>query len=278
MLLYYSMNRAYTIAGVVLTLNEERDLPHALQSLSWCDELVVVDSGSTDRTREVAIKLGASFFQHIQTPPFLITDQRNWALANCHLTSDWVLFLDADEEITTQLKSSILSHIALDRFTSFYLCPKYMFMGRWLYYVQSFPNWHPRLVRRGKQEFTGGVWETFKYPSDVGKISDPYLHHGFSKGLDDWISRHQRYALWDAKRITTPTTSSQPERKSILRKLSDQFWPIRPLTGFIYKYIFCRGFLDGWQGLLYCCLLFSYDLFVVVYVLQFRNQRKNRDT
>lgn len=97
------MDRKQTIAGVVLTLNEEQDLPRALMSLSWCDELIVVDSGSTDRTSKIAESFGALFIQHIQPPPFLITAQRNWVLASAGIVSDWVLFLDADEEVGSPL-------------------------------------------------------------------------------------------------------------------------------------------------------------------------------
>ena len=114
------MDKRPTIAGVVLTLNEEQDLARALQSLSWCDELLVLDSGSTDSTQQVAERCHARFIQHRQDPPFLITDQRNWALDHCGLSSDWVLFLDADEEVGSNLvqaiKSSIHSGSKLDAY------------------------------------------------------------------------------------------------------------------------------------------------------------------
>ena len=109
-----------TIAGVVLTLNEEKDLARALSSLDWCDELLVVDSGSKDQTQNVAENCGARFVRHCQTPPFLITEQRNWALDNAGLRSEWVLFLDADEEVRDELAARIKSCIASTDLTDAY--------------------------------------------------------------------------------------------------------------------------------------------------------------
>ena len=156
------MHRAQTIAGVVLTLNEEQDLPRALRSIEWCDELLVVDSGSTDRTSEVADQCGARFLQHLQSPPFLITEQRNWALDKAGLQSDWVLFLDADEEIGPELAETILSSInSSSELDAYELSPRYWFLGQWLKRTQGYPNWHPRLVKRGSVYFQGGVWKGF---------------------------------------------------------------------------------------------------------------------
>ena len=96
-----------TIAGVVLTLNEEQDLARALASLSWCDERLVLDSGSLDGTVAVARGLGVPVVEHRQPPPFRISEQRNWALDQGGLHADWVLFLDADEEVGPALAAEI---------------------------------------------------------------------------------------------------------------------------------------------------------------------------
>ena len=86
-----------TITGVVLTLNEEYNLRRALRSLAWCDHIIVLDSGSVDSTRDIALEANASFYVYKQTPPFLITDQRNYALDHCDISTDWVIFIDAAE-------------------------------------------------------------------------------------------------------------------------------------------------------------------------------------
>ena len=262
-----------TIAGIVLTLNEEQDLHRALRSLSWCDELLVVDSGSNDLTSQIAEQCGARFVQHIQEPPFLITNQRNWALDHAGITSDWALFLDADEEIGSSLAQAIRSSINRSSFvTAYELTPRYWFLGKWLKFTQGFPNWHPRLLLRSAARFEGGVWESFSGNASVSRISIPYEHYAFSKGLDDWIDRHQRYSSWDAQEINIYLQSSKlsTSRKAFLRKVVAHVWPLKPVLRFVQKYLFQLGFLDGWQGLLFCLLISFYDFMTVVKVIQER--------
>lgn len=274
------MNREQTIAAVVLTLNEETDLPRALRSLSWCDELIVLDSGSTDHTYEIAEEYGARFVKHIQSPPFLITDQRNWALDHADISSEWILFLDADEEVgellAKAIRSCINSPVALDAYE---LTPRYWFLGRWLKHTQGYPNWHPRLVRRRKAYFEGGVWESFSHGSRVGKVKVPYEHYAFSKGFDDWLERHCRYATWDASEILAFNTNEgkyriHTVRHKYLRKLAAKYFWFRPLARFVQKYLIQLGFLEGWQSLLFCLMMFSYDLMTVVKVIEAKRTSK----
>lgn len=271
------MCRPPTIAGVVLTLNEEFDLNRCLASLSWCDDLLVLDSGSTDSTRDIAISHNARFITHIQPQPFLITDQRNWALNHCDITCDWVLFLDADEEISPHLMHEILFAISQNNKNAFELTPRYWFLGKWLKRTQGYPNWHPRLLRRGTIHFEGGVWESFSSQVGVSRIYTPYEHYAFSKGLDDWIDRHQRYSTWDSKQIheynNSPSSNTYAHtRQRYIRSLSSSLWPLRPVVRFLQKYILSGGFLEGWQSLLYCLLIFTYDLFTVVKFIELRRR------
>ena len=122
-----------TIAGVVLCLNEAENLPRALCSLGWCDEVLVIDSGSTDGSQEVAMRCGARVMEHRQQGRFLITEQRNWALNQGQVQSEWVLFLDADEEVSPRCRSAIeeaTNHTAAA--DAYELTPRYWFLGRWL--------------------------------------------------------------------------------------------------------------------------------------------------
>ena len=262
------------IAGVVLTLNEEETLPRALNSLHWCDEILVVDSGSTDNTRQTAESHGARFLQHIQEPPFLITDQRNWALDNASLCSDWVFFLDADEEVSQPLAEKILSVIEADTFFDAYeLTPRYWFLGKWLKRTQGYPNWHPRLIRRGSTRFEGGVWETFAGGSSVGRISEPYEHYAFSKGFDDWLERHRRYASWDAAQTvaflsTRSHTTLETRRWRRTRLVLSQLWWLKPPLRFLQKYVLHAGFLEGWQGLLFALMMAGYESMTVIKVIE----------
>lgn len=268
------MSSCQTIAGVVLTLNEETCIERSLNSLLWCDELIVIDSGSTDQTHTLAIQLGARFVTHIQKPPFLITEQRNWALHHAGITSDWVLFLDADEEVSTllaqQIVSSINSHLHYDAFE---LTPRYWFLGKCLKRTQGYPNWHPRLVKRGRSHFIGGVWESFAKGSNVGRLTYPYEHYAFSKGLDDWLERHRRYANFDAIQIADQITTNSNDaisinRKPLLRLLMFKIWYLRPPLRFFQKYILQLGFLEGWQAFLFSLMMSFYDLIVVIKVIE----------
>ena len=269
-----------TIAGVVLTLNEESNLARALESLAWCDQLFVIDSGSTDSTPSIAHDLGATLLTNIQSHPFLITEQRNWALLQPEVLCDWVLFLDADELISPPLTTQIKQCIAHPNgVTAFYLCPRYWFLGRWLKRSQGYPNWHPRLLRRGRLRFVGGVWESFSNESRISRIKEPYEHYAFSKGIDDWLERHRRYADWEAEKIMAylsggGATALGTRRWLKLRQFSALLWPLRPLLRFTQKYVLQRGFLESWQGLVFALLMAGYDLITIIKVIEHRRHRE----
>ena len=152
-----------TVAAVVLTYNESINIARCLRSVRWCDECLVVDSGSTDGTLEAARGAGARVCLHRADGIFNIANQRNWTLEHAGLTSRWILFLDADEEVTPELQSAIRRAINEDiqHYDGYELTPRYMFWGRWLKRTQGFPNWHCRLLRNGATRFMGGVWEHF---------------------------------------------------------------------------------------------------------------------
>jgi glycosyltransferase involved in cell wall biosynthesis len=263
-----------SIAAVVLCLNEASNLPRCLRSLSWCDELLVVDSGSSDGSQQIAARQGARVLDHRQPERFLITAQRNWALEHGGLRSEWVFFLDADEEVGPECRAAITRAVhGAATLLGFELTPRYWFLGRWLRRTQGYPNWHPRLVRRGRLRFEGGVWESFPAGSPVGRISAPYEHYAFSKGIDDWLERHQRYADWEAERIQAylaggDSRALATRRHLALRRLAARLWPLRPLLRFSQKYVLQGGFLEGWQGLLFALLMAGYELITVVKVIE----------
>jgi glycosyltransferase involved in cell wall biosynthesis len=267
-----------TIAAVVISLNEANNLPRCLNSLSWCEELLLIDSGSTDGSQAIAAQRRARVLEHRQPGRFSFTVQRNWALENGGLSSDWVLFLDADEEVGPACRGAIEAAIqsALrqeDGPVGFELTPRYWFLGRWLRYTQGYPNWHPRLVRRGHLSFEGSLWESFPADSRIGRIAEPYEHYAFSKGIDDWLERHRRYSDWEAERIVAyldggGSNALGTRRWLRLRRLAAKLWPLRPLLRFSQKYLLQGGFREGWQGLLFSLLMAGYDLITVVKVIE----------
>lgn len=271
-----------SIAVVVLTWNEEINLQRCLDSVKWANELIVLDSGSQDRTLEIAKKNGARVLSR-QIEPFIISEQRNYALDAGDIHSDWVLFIDADEVLTEALYQKLLEILnnTQKKVVAYRLAPKYMFLGRWLKHCQGYPSWHDRLLRYGKARFTGGVWESFETTGQVDQIDEPYLHYSLNKGIGAWFAKHERYATVEAIDIlaTLGTQIDSPynqrtARKRTQRNLAARFWPLRPVMRFIVMYFLRLGFLDGLPGLLYSLMIVCYEFMVVLKVIEFRRREK----
>ncbi|MFT3828371.1 MAG: glycosyltransferase family 2 protein [Opitutaceae bacterium] len=268
------------VAAVVLTKNEAGNLERCFASLRWCAEIVVVDSGSTDGTQAKARDLGARVLEHVQPPPFKIDQQRNWALEHGGIIAPWVLFLDADETVPAALADELTRIGAAPASHDGYeLTPRYLFWGTWLRRTQGFPNWHPRLVRLGHARFAGGVWEHFETGTNVGRIAEPYDHFANSKGLSDWLARHDRYSSWDAEKVVAFLESGRGDalgtaRKARLRRWAARFWPLRPWARFCQMYFLRLGFLEGRAALAFCLLYFFYEWMTVVKIVELRRHRK----
>jgi len=274
------MTEASSITAVVLTKNEVDNLERCLASLRWCAEIVVLDSGSTDGTPAKARELGARVCEHVQPPPFKIAEQRNWALDRCGITTPWVVFLDADETIPPGLAGD-LQRLRVDDegCDAFELTPRYLFWGTWLRRTQGYPNWHPRVVRLGRARFAGGVWEHFEEGTRVGRIETPYDHFANSKGLSDWLARHDRYSSWDAEKTVDFLASGDAgtlgtTRKLGLRRWAARLWPVRPWVRFFQMYFVRLGFLEGGAAFAFCLLYFFYDWMTVVKIIELRRRRK----
>jgi glycosyltransferase involved in cell wall biosynthesis len=141
------------ISVIILTKNEERDLPACLNALAWCDDIHVLDSGSTDQTIDIAKKAGAK----ISINPFeSFGKQRNFALDNMEVQHDWILFLDADEIVTDKFHTATIDEVstAKDEVAGFYCCWKMMLEDRWLKHCDNFPKWQFRLMKKGRARFT----------------------------------------------------------------------------------------------------------------------------
>lgn len=272
------------LTAIVLTLNEEKNILRCLNSLINFERIIVLDSGSSDSTIQLARRFGADIYINKPSGTFLFSEQRNWALLNCSICTQWALFIDADERVPTPLSTELdcfLSSPATQKIDACYLAPRYIFLKKWLRFSQHYPNWHPRLVRVSSSRFAGGMWETFQdlstqplTSSRVAYIKTPYDHIAFSKGLDDWLVKHLRYSDWDAQVVLdylhqNPLfDKSALSRKTNLRVLSIRLWFLRPILRFIHKYFFSLGFLDGWEGLLFCSLMSFYELLVVIKIIQ----------
>ncbi|HDH96448.1 MAG TPA: glycosyltransferase family 2 protein, partial [Proteobacteria bacterium] len=162
------------LSVVIIAYNEEANIERALASVAWADEIVVVDSGSTDRTVEICRRHGARV---IERPWEGFIAQKNFALAQAE--NEWVLSIDADEEVSPRLAESIKSVLAGDgRFDGYMVKRRVFYLGRWINHCGWYPDWRVRLVRKSKARWVGDqVHETLEVDGAVGRIADGDLNH-----------------------------------------------------------------------------------------------------
>lgn len=265
------------ISTFVFTLDEERHLPACLASLAWCDDVVVVDSFSRDRTLEIAHRGGARVVQHEFTG---FGDQRNWALENAQPRHEWVLILDADERVPPEMVdelrqiSSVSSTVA-----AFRVARRFYWWGKWLRYSSLYPSYVVRLVRRGRVRYMNrGHAETQEVDGEIASLRSDLIDEN-SKGLDEWFSRQNRYsgseAGFELAQESAPWRwrdlfSADPlARRAALKRFAAGV-PGRPLWYFVYSYVFRMGFLDGFQGFVFCVLKSFYQWMIVIKKLEAR--------
>jgi glycosyltransferase involved in cell wall biosynthesis len=259
------------LSVVILTLNEAMNLPRCLAALPAGIEVIVVDSGSTDGTPEMAANLGAKVLIH----PFASFGvQRNWAIDSAGASQPWILFLDADEEATPAFWDQLGNLIQRDsdgRLAGVFCCWKMMLRGRWLKRSDSFPKWQLRLLRRGRVRFVdaGHGQKEGEVNGETAYLTEPYLHHAFSKGWTDWLTRHNRYSTQEAvARLAAGAGSwrqafkaSGSERNKRLKPLVSRlpFWPV---VRFLHDYLWRGGVLEGREGLDYALLMAIYEYLI----------------
>jgi glycosyltransferase involved in cell wall biosynthesis len=269
------------ITAVILTKNEAQNLERCFASLRWCAEIVVVDSGSTDGTQARARELGARVLER-ELKPFLAVRQRNWVLENGGITTPWVLFMDADEAVPTQLAEALVRFCGSPGtdVAALELTPRYLFWGCWLRRTQGYPNWHPRVFRVGVARLDeNSLWEQFAPGFKVGRLHEPYDHFANSKGFSDWLERHDRYSGWDAQKIVDFLEAGDPEKLGTTRKLklrtwAARWWPLRPWARFAQMYFFRLGFLEGRAAFVFCLLYFFYEWMTVIKTVELLRRRR----
>lgn len=259
----------FPLTAIVLTLNEERNIADCLRCLDWADDVVVVDSGSRDATvaRAREARPDARIFEH----PFQdFGDQRNWALDHAEPKHEWILFVDADERITPACAGAIREAVEkAGPVVGFYLCNRYIFRGRWIRHCSLFPSWQLRLLRKGRVRFRKeGHGQREVTDGPLGFIREPYDHYGLSKGVAEWLARHEKYAqnevelllrlqrepvAWAALWGRDPVA-----RRRALKQIGARL-PCRPLARFLYMYVWRRGFLDGRAGWDFCRLRWRHE-------------------
>ena len=264
------------ISVLILTRNEEQDLPGCLASVAWSDDIHVLDSLSSDRTVSIAEAAGA----HVTQRAFdNWASHQNWALRNVPFKFPWIFYLDADERVTHELRVSLLK-AALNpgQTIAFRVQRRDFFLGRWLKHVQTSP-FYIRLFRVDKMRYERLVNPLSIADGEVGEL-DGYLdHYPFSKGISHWLDRHNQYSTLEAQQITvdreaSPSKDGRPfslhaaffekdfnQRRFHQKELFYRL-PFRPLIKFFLLYVLKRGFLDGNAGLTYSVLQAFYEYLI----------------
>jgi glycosyltransferase involved in cell wall biosynthesis len=267
------------ISVLILTKNEQQDLPGCLKSVAWSDDVHVYDSMSTDATVEIAAAFGA----HVTKRPFdNWASHQNWGLANVPFRHEWVFYIDADERMTPELVRAVQAAAANagDK-VAFRVQRRDFLMGQWLRHVQTSP-FYMRLFRPSKMRYERLVNPVSIADGPVGEAGGYLDHYPFSKGLSHWIDRHNQYSGFEARQIVENRRASAfggagfslskaffakdfHEKRFHQKELFYRL-PARPLLKFAILYLAKRGFLDGRAGLAYAALQSIYEYFIVLKV------------
>lgn len=272
------------ISVVILTQNEEFNLPGCLNSVAWSDDVVVFDSGSTDRTIELAAAAGARVIQH----PFTdFSSQREASLRLGTFRHPWVLVLDADERAEPGLEIELRAKIDQDGpYDAFRLRRKDHFLGRWIPRATQYPVWFVRFLRHEAVHY--GSRSVHEYPEvppgRVGELNGHLLHYSFNKGLSDWIEKHNRYATLEAEEIVRQLDAKRPslarcfstdpvQRRRALKAVFQRL-PARPLLRFLHLLLVKGSLLDGRAGIHYTLLMAFYEYLISIKSKELQRRRQ----
>ena len=271
------------ISTIILTKNEAKDLPNCLDSLKWCDDINILDSGSVDKTIEIAKEYGVNvYFNEFIS----FGNQRNFALDNISTEFEWILFLDADEVTTNEFVIEITKRIENNNsnIAGFYCCWKMILENKWLKYCDNFPKWQFRLLKKGKARFTdfGHGQKEAEVIGNIEYIKEPYLHYGFSKGWYAWIERHNRYSTLEAKSrlFQTPPLKNIFSKNKSQRNPALKSWLIKipgwPFLRFFHAYFLNLGFLEGMPGFIYCVNMAYYEFLIKIKIRELKKSTNER--
>lgn len=260
------------VSAMIFTLDEELNLPKCLASLAWCDDVIVIDSFSRDRTEQIAREGGARFFQN-RFEGF--GTQRNWALDNTSPKHDWILILDADERTPPAMVEAMRDQIASapEGTAAFRMARRFYLWGRWLEHSSLYPTWVVRLIHKERVRYKNrGHAETQEVAGDVGVLREDLIDEN-EKGIVEWFERQTRYARKEAEfelgeargKDPMELLSSDPlVRRAALKRLARAF-PGRAPLYFFYSYVLRGGFRDGRDGLAFCSMRALFEQMVVVH-------------
>ncbi len=274
---------------LILCYNEAANLAHALASvMDWADAVHVVDSGSTDGSQQIARDAGANL---VHRPWLGYARQKNWALENLPLKSDWVFILDSDESITPELCDELLSISQAkgqpQAYAGYYVNRLTFFMGKAIRHAGYFPSYNLRFFQRGSARYEDReVHEHMVVSGQTTRLRHGMLHED-RRGLEHFIAKHNRYSTLEARELMREMVRHGGDRATRLERgiamrrwLKNKVLPRLPFSGlwrFTYMYVLRLGFLDGVAGFRFCLLLATYDTFISLKIAELRSLGADRD-
>jgi glycosyltransferase involved in cell wall biosynthesis len=230
-----------TISVAMIARNEEANLPRTLESVRWVDEIVIVDSGSSDRTPEIARSFGA---KHIFNREFRgHPEQKNIAIDRC--TSDWILLLDADEVVSPELGEEVKRVLAHPQYAAYWIPRLNLFMTRWLRHGGFYPDRKLRLFKRGATRVEEGVGPhgTPQFKGETGVLRGNLMHYAYPT-LDIYLEHMNRYSSEASEFLVVRGKTSHSAFAFAWNAV------LNPMATFLKNYIFRLGFMDGPEGFL----------------------------
>lgn len=273
------------VTVLIATKNEERNITDCLESVQFAEQVLVIDSQSTDRTKEISEQAGAEVHEFRYEGGW--PKKRNWALENLDIRNEWVLILDADERISPMLRNEIEVSIKDASVNGYYTQWKFIFLGKWMKHSWSH-GWMLRLFRKGMASYedlgmrTQGGWDAEVHENIVSngpckRLKHP-LDHESNQDLSFWIRKQNEFSDWNAARRITQLKQPLPPISGILssdpvkrRKLLKALFirlPGKPLLMFIFLFFVKRGFLDGMEGYYFCKLRAIHEFNIGVKVFE----------
>lgn len=250
------------LSAVILAKNEEKNIERVINSVKEiADEILVIDSGSTDRTVEIATSLGARvIFKEWQGAA------RQRTFGSLQASNEWVLTLDADEEVSPQLRENIKKALENLSFDAYEIPRKTYYLGKFLQHTW-YPEWRLRLFKKGFVEFEGELHEEVKFLKEcrVGRLKGDLYHYSYRNLYHQYVK----------------TIDYAKAMAEIYHKNGKKFKPYKlilsPVSMFVKNYFFKLGFLDGWRGFLVAMSSFFYSFLKYMFLYELELKEKYKD-
>ena len=267
------------VSVVILTLNEAHNIEACVRALGFSDDIVVLDSLSTDRTAEIAGRLPN--VRVFQRPFDTEYKQRNFALHEIAYKNRWLYICDADERVPADLAKEIMDVAAAPDcpHAAFRTRYKNMYLGKWIRHSSSYPTWIIRLVR--PHRVTYEKRETNVHPivdGSIGELKRHFIHYSFNAGLARWFSKHNYYSTREAIEGVRIRRSGRPAIRGVFaadpmaRRRTLKNWSYfltgRGLFRFLHSYFIKLGFLDGAAGFHYCTMIAMYEYWIEIKMME----------